>query len=140
VPVGQVDERGQRVTAGPREVIARDRRGGEQADEDDEQHSRQQPARAPHPERFEADAPLATALCQQQRGDQITAEHEEHVDAEEAPGHPGDAGVIEHDTRDRERAQTVEAGSIGQLRTNSWRPARDGDGGLGRARKASLAH
>ena len=48
--------------------------------------------------------------------------------------------MVEDDARDRERAQTVEAGSIGQLRSDSRRPARDGDGGLGRARKASLAH
>ncbi len=48
--------------------------------------------------------------------------------------------MIEHDARDRERAQTVETGSIGQLSTDSRRLARDGDGGLNRARKASLAH
>jgi len=62
------------------------------------------------PEPRERHAAALAVLGEQQRGDQVAADHEEHVDAEEAAWHPGDAGVVEEDRGDRHGAQTVDAG------------------------------
>ena len=58
----------------------------------------------------------ALPLDEQQRRDQVAAEDEEEVDAEEAAGQPVDPRVVEEDGRDRDRAQAVEARAVGDVR------------------------
>ena len=82
-------------------------------------------ARAPEPETLERDASRLAALGEQQRGDQITADDEEHLDAEEAAGCeprlvPADEVVVEREDREhRDRAQAVETRQIAE-RGRAW--------------------
>ena len=60
------------------------------------------------------------ALGQQQRGDEVTADHEEHLDPEESAGDPAprraeDEVVMEEEHRqDRYGPQPVEAGQVSE--------------------------
>ena len=51
---------------------------------------------------------------EQQRGDQVAADHEEDVDAEEAARHPADPGVVEEHRQHRDRPQGVDARHVGE--------------------------
>ena len=55
------------------------------------QQRRQQPPGPADPERAERDASAALALVEQQRRDQEAGDDEEHLDAVEPAGHPGEA-------------------------------------------------
>ena len=116
VPVRVVEERTDRVATRVREVAAREDCGEDQRREHDENEGRQQPPRAPQPEAAQVDAVAGLPFDQQQRCDQVAAEHEEEVDAEEAAGHPVDAGVVDEDADDRERAEAVEPRAVADVR------------------------
>jgi hypothetical protein len=66
----------------------------------------------PGPERPERDAVGAGPLGDEQRGEQVPAEHEERVDAEIAADGPRLAAVVHHHGEDRERADAVERGLV----------------------------
>ncbi|PNE38130.1 hypothetical protein AOB60_28855 [Streptomyces noursei] len=62
---------------------------------EDEGEGGQQPAGPAHPEVAQVDAAAAAVFGQQQVGDQVAAEDEEDVDAEETAGQPGRVDVVE---------------------------------------------
>jgi hypothetical protein len=58
-------------------------------------------------------ATLLTPLCQQQRGDEVAADDEEDLDAEESTRHPRQTSMVEEHGDDGERTQTIKAGKVG---------------------------
>jgi hypothetical protein len=64
----------------------------------------EQPAGAPQPEGLEVDAASLAMLRQQQRGDQVTTDDEEDLDAEEATRDPRQFSVVEEHGDDGECA------------------------------------
>ena len=64
------------------------------------------------------DAAARADLDEQQAGDQVTADHEEHLDAEEPAGQQRPVGpvVIQQHRDHRDRAQTVETRKVRQAR------------------------
>ena len=104
VPVRVVEERADRVAPRAREVGAGEDRGQDERSEDDDDQGREQPARAPRPEAAQVDPVSRLPFHEQQRRDEVAAEDEEEVDAEEAARQPVDPRVVEEDGRDRERA------------------------------------
>ena len=115
-PVGHVEDRCERVVAQADELAPLDRGADEQADRQQQEQRGQQPARAPGPEAQQRDAPALVELGDQQRGDQVAADHEEDVHAEEAAGQPRDVGVVEEHSRHRDRAQAVDPRHAAQPR------------------------
>ena len=73
---------------------------------------REQTAEPTGPELDQADPPVPVVLVEQQGRDQEPAQGEEHVDAEEAAGHPPDAVVVQHDGHDGDGTEAVEARSV----------------------------
>jgi len=114
VPVGEVEERGQRVATELVDPVRLDDRGEHHRQRDQDPDRRQQPPRPAQPEAAEPQVAVAAELAQQQRGDQVAADHEEDVDAEEAAGHPVEAGVVEEDGEHGERPQGVDARQVGE--------------------------
>ena len=114
VPVGDVGERGDRVAAQGVDPVGLDDRGDDHRHRDQDADRGQQAARAPDPEPPEPDVSAAAVLGEQQRGDQVAADHEEDVDAEEPPRHPPDARVVEEDGEHGDRPQRVDAGHVGE--------------------------
>ena len=55
---------------------------------------------------------MLAPVAEEQAGDEVTADHEEHVDAEEAAGHPLHVAVIEQHGNDRERPEAIERGDV----------------------------
>ena len=81
----------------------------------DEQEERgQQPSRPPQPEAAQRHGGGRGVLREQQRRDQVAADDEEDLHAQEARGHEVDAGVVQHDRDDGERPQAVQAREVGQ--------------------------
>ena len=56
----------------------------------------------------------AAELAQQQRGDQVAADDEEDVDAEEAAGQPVDTRVVAEDGEHSERSHRVDPRHVGE--------------------------
>ena len=83
-PVGYPEERGDGVVAQRDGGFGREQFAGRDHREHHHDQGRKQSAGAPDPEVGEADPGGAPVFVEQQRGDQESAEHEEHVDAEEA--------------------------------------------------------
>ncbi len=114
VPVRHVPEGGQRVAAQSGHLARqKDDRVGE-GDDEQQVERRQEPAGAAQPERLQVDAAPSSPLREQQRGDEVAADHEEDLDPEETAGDPGQISVVKEHGDDRERAQPVEAGPVGQ--------------------------
>ena len=76
---------------------------------------RQQAPRPSHPERDEVDRAGLLALGHQQQRDQVAADDEEHLDAEEPAAEPPVVGVVDDHRDDRERAHAVEPGQVRHL-------------------------
>jgi hypothetical protein len=55
---------------------------------------------------------VALPFGEQQGRDEEAREHEERVDAQVAAGEPTDAGVVQQDRDDRDRAKAVERGQV----------------------------
>jgi len=98
--------------------ITWDERGHGDAHEEHRQRW-QQPPRPPHPELPQRDGARAMPLGDEERADQVAADDEEHVDAEEAGWHPPHVGVIQHHRGDGQRPHPVDAGVV-------WKRARRG--------------
>ena len=72
----------------------------------------QQPAPTASPELTETDPTATIALLDEQAGDEIPGDDEEHLDPEEPPVHPPEPGVVEDDADHGQRANAVQAGLV----------------------------
>ena len=92
----------------------------------DQQHGqrREQPARPPRPERAQPQAAVPVPLGDQQIRDQVPAEHEKDVNAEEAPGKRRELLMKGDNGKHGQRAQPVQPrrprGPRGRSRTFHW--------------------
>jgi len=109
-PVRDVEDRRQRVAVQLDARAAIDRGRDQQADAEQQEQRRQQAPRAPGPEAPERDAAVLRELGDQQRRDQVAADDEEDVDAEEAAGQPAAVGVVDEHGGDGDRAEPVDPG------------------------------
>ena len=119
-PVLDVEQRGDDLAPQLVEHVGEEE---DRVQRDHEEHGEergQEPARAPVPEPLQADAVGLLEVGQQQARDQVAADHEEHVDAEEPAGDPLLVGVVEQHRDDGERAQAVERGDVAESR-GAWR-------------------
>ena len=114
VPVGEVEERGERVAAQRVDPVRLDDRRDDHRHRDEDADRRQQAPRPPQPEPADPDVAAAPVLAEQERGDQVAADHEEDVDAEEAARHPADARVVEEDGEHGDRPQRVDPRHVGE--------------------------
>ena len=136
-PVRHVADGRQRVVAYPTHVrLAGEEQGVEAHAHQHEEKGRQQAPRPAGPEATEADGTGAAPFDEQQGRDQITAQHEEDVDAEETTARPGLSGVERDDRQHRDAADAVESGDVAQ--TRCLRRHRRGIVILGRAEPAPL--
>ena len=100
-------------------------------DDDREQREQrgQQAPGATQVEQSQRDPAGLPALGEEQRRDEVAADDEEHLDAEEPAGRPADLVpadevVVEHDDGEhRDRAQAVEPGQVPQRRRTRVAPA-----------------
>ncbi len=127
-PVVDVQERRHDIAAQPR-----DRVGGHDGGEEDHhgEHAverREQPAGPAQPELAKRDPTLTSLLADEQRRDQVAADQEEDLDAEEAPRHEGHRGVVEDHGEHRDRAKSVDAPEVREVRRGG-RPLQWGRGG-----------
>jgi len=108
VPVRDVEERRRDVTA---EVIAEDGRRRERPPGHHHDHQREQPRdqtpQAARPEAGQVD-PAVDDLTEQQRRDQVAAQHEEQIDAQESAGSVRQTEVERHHRSDGNQTQPVE--------------------------------
>jgi hypothetical protein len=121
-PVRDVEDRGESVTAQVDLALA----GGErdrEARPDHHEQSRKEPPCPSRPERPESDPTRGIELGEQQRGDQVAADHEEQVDAEEPARKQRDPGVVDEDGSDRERPKPVDTPEVGQARRQPLIPS-----------------
>ena len=116
VPVGHVGHRGQRLAAERGDLSEVEERAGDHHHGDQHPDRRQQPPRAPQPERDEVDSPLLAELAEQQRGDQVAADDEEDVDPEEPAGKPPApvVEVVDEHGQHGDGTQAIQAGHVGQ--------------------------
>ena len=82
----------------------------------------------------------AAELVEQQRGDQESTEHEEHVDAEETAGHTGNAAVVGEHQRDREGANAVQRRDAAATPTRGRPRGAPVDDALGRRDPSVATH
>jgi hypothetical protein len=113
VPERQVGRPRQRDDDGLHELVAVAERVERERDEDEPGHHHQQrrdePARPPYVEATEVDAAGAVELVEEQPGDQVAGEREEHDDPDHARTleRLGE-GVPEHHQADRDPAEQVD--------------------------------
>ena len=114
VPVGDVPERRQGGPAQPRHlaVVEDDHVGQDHGHHHEER--REQAAGAADPEPHQVDRAGGAPLGEQQRGDQVAADHQEDVDAQEAAGQPARPDVVGDDRRHGDRPQPVHPGHVRQ--------------------------
>jgi hypothetical protein len=107
-PVGDVADGGEQHPVQGGELVAPHHRcrghGGQ-----DERERRQQPPGAAAVEADHVDAPGAPELVDEQPGDEVAADHEEQVDAEEAARQRRRGEVVDDDGRHRQGPQPVQA-------------------------------
>ena len=128
-PVADVENRPRQVPLQCRLLFWRaEQRSPDRHRDEHREHGRQQSPSPAQPELFETDPLLLLALVEQERGDQVAGDDEEHLDSEETARHPPEAAVIEHHCHDADRAEPVEA----RLVTHPPRPGgRDVDDVVG---------
>ena len=107
-PVVEVGGGAERGAAEVRRLVRPDQgHPGRHHDQHQEQR-RQQAAGAGQPERHQLD-PSTVHLVQQDVGDQVAAEGEEHTHTQQPTFRPGEVEVVEDHAEHRDRAQTIEA-------------------------------
>jgi hypothetical protein len=114
VPVGHVPQRRDNIAAQPRDLARQEHDRVDERDHEQQIHRGEQPAGAPEPEILEVYATPLPPFRQQQRGDEVSADDEEDLDAEEAARDPGQLGMVEEHRDNGERAQPVETGRVRQ--------------------------
>ncbi len=125
VPVLDVEDRRQHVAPELRQPLAHEQRPHDD-DDGDHGHERREQAPGPTlPEPRQRHRARRRLLAEEQLGDEVAADGEEDLHAEEPAGHPGDTGVVQEHGRDRDPAQAVEAGHVRQA---GGRGARRGPG------------
>ena len=124
VPVGRVRQRRQDLRPQLGRVVTEEEHHDDAGAGQQEVERGQEPAGPAGVEAAHTDGARTVVLLQEEHGDQVAADDEEDVDAEEATGQPGHVRVVQQDGHDRERPQAVEARQV--ARTD--RPARGRDG------------
>ena len=104
------------VAAEPPEILVVEDRDDEPGDEHHRDQRGPQATDPPDPEVPQVDALARLRLGEQQARDQVPADHEEHLDAEEPAAQQRSIGavVVEQHRDHRDRAQPVEPGEIRQ--------------------------
>ena len=141
VPVRHVERAGEHVAAQLAERVAFEDRRPQRDHQHHQEHGGQESAGAAQPELSERDAVRAFAFGDEQQGDQVAGDDEEHLDAEEAAREPGAVGVIDHHRDDGDGSQPVQPGQVrqatdlrGVARSDGGSPRR----GDGRHRPSSI--
>ncbi len=115
VPVGHIGETGERIAAQRGDFGRQEDDGVQKRAGDEREERRKQSARAPAPEGEHVDAArAAAALGKQQRSDEVAADHEENIDAEEASPEQADISVVDEDGGHREGAQAIDRRNVGE--------------------------
>ena len=115
LPVRDVQQARESVAANRRQLARlRPHHGVERDGREHEEQRREQAPGPPRPERGQTDPARGLPLGEQQRGDEVAADHEEDVDAEEAALRPGDLAVVQDHGGHREGAQPVEARAVAE--------------------------
>ena len=115
VPVGHVAKAGDGVAAQRGDLLRQEDDRVEERAADECEEGGQKPASAPAPEGDQVDAAVAAAaLGQQQRGDEVAADDEEDVDADESAAEQADLSVVEENGSDGECAQAIDRRNVGQ--------------------------
>ena len=112
VPVLDVEDRGDRLAPKLRDRVGEEEQGVEGDHPHHQEEGRQEPPRTAEVEPPEPDVVVLAPVAEEQAGDQVAADHEEDVNAEEAAGHPLHVAVIEEHGNDRERPQPIERGYV----------------------------
>ena len=124
-PVVHVEDRPRDVAAHLRLLFGR---AGERGPHGNgEQHGverREEPTCPAEPELTERHLAVAAVLVEQQRRDQESGDHEEHLDAEEPPVHPREPPVVQQDDADGQRTQPVERRLVAHRGERGRRPDR----------------
>ncbi len=115
VPVGEVEERGEGVAAGLVDLVRVGDRRDDHRHRDQHADRGEEAAGAADPEAGELDLAGAAELAQEQRGDQVAADDEEDVDAEEAARQPAEARVVAEDGEHGERPHRVDPRHVGEV-------------------------
>ena len=115
-PVLDVEQRGDHLAAELVEHVGEEEDRVQRHHEEHGEERREQSTGPAVPEPLEADAVGLLVVGQQQARDQVAADHEEDVDAEEPAGDPALVGVVEQHRDDRERAQAVERRDVAESR------------------------
>ena len=84
--------------------------------EEHREQRREEAAGPPVPEPLQPDPAVLLPVGQQQARDQVPADHEEDVDAEEATRDPLLVAVVQQDGDDRDRAEAIERGDVPETR------------------------
>ena len=113
VPVAAVGESGDDVAPGVAEWPSLEQRHVEGQHQQQYEECREQAPCPSHPERPEVDLPGAFVLGDDEQGDEIARDDEEHLDTEESTAQPGVIGVVHEHGHDRDRSQAVEAWKVG---------------------------
>jgi hypothetical protein len=115
--------------------------------EGDEDHGEEGREDTPNPALVEGQEGEAAGLqvAQDDRGDQIAGDDEEHVDADEAAAEQRKAGMEEQDRQDGDRPQSVDVGAVaergaGAASGGQGRAGRPSGGGPGRDGRDPLLH
>src|SRR6266568_298922 len=82
--------------------------GGGHGDQHDPERG-QQSSRPPDPESAQIQTSMRVAVRRKEIGDQVPAEHEEDIDAEEASRYRANALMEGHDRENRKRSHPIEA-------------------------------
>ncbi len=127
VPVGVVEERGERVASQVGYVPAGTTKAAKRATPSSMTNRAGRSRRAASgPEAPEADRPRSLPLGDQQRGDEEAREGEERVEGVETPRRQEDPAVVPHDDDDRHAPDAVECGDVGDVRSLAGRVGIDG--------------
>ncbi len=115
VPVGHIEQRGERVEADSAELPRATEHLHEESHADQHhQQGGQEPAGPAGPELTQLDGQPFGPLPQQQGGDEETRQDEEDVDAQKSPGSHRCTTVVEEDARHRHRPEAVQCRDIGE--------------------------
>ncbi len=117
VPVGDVPQGRQHVPTQPGHLPWQEHDRVGERDHEDDVEGGQQPPGASHPECLEVYAAPLAPLGEQQRGDEVAADDEEDLDAQESSRKKGGAAMVEEHGDNGQGAQPVQARHVGQVRS-----------------------
>ena len=121
-PVRCVAQRSYDVGPERSDLVRQEDDGEERDGREQEEQRREEAPRTAQVKLSKAHPTPVPLLGEEQRCDQVPADHEEHVDTEEPAGHPTHVGVVEQHGRHAERAEPVESGDVPQPTTRRRGP------------------